>query len=179
MVGLISKFMKYLFIFTLLVMGCGQKPPVIITIDPKVQPYVDQWNGLYPDHLVDVDVIIGDLSSTSAVGICDGVKVTLDSTYWERSSDLGRQQVLFHELGHCVFNYAHDWGQIELYDNNGNSYMVIRSIMYPFTFGEQVEYSQFHDYYEKQLGSCQTCTSHLNGDGTTFKREDFNGVRID
>ncbi len=33
--------------------------------------------------------------------------ITIDEAFWNRSSDRGREFVVFHELGHCFLNRAH------------------------------------------------------------------------
>ncbi|NND34243.1 MAG: hypothetical protein HKN76_16775 [Saprospiraceae bacterium] len=36
--------------------------------------------------------------------------ITIDSPFWNRSTYLGREMIVFHELGHCVLNRDHDEG---------------------------------------------------------------------
>lgn len=160
---------KTLIFLIILLSGCGQIDRNI-TIEPSAKIYVDEWNDLYPNNTVNVDIVKGDLSSSGAVGDWDGYQITIDSNYWNKLRDLGRQQLIWHELGHAMFNYKHDWGTTTLYDDVGQPHSVERSIMYPFVFGDDEIYAYFHSYYETQLGSCQTCDSNVNGDGTTFRR---------
>ena len=35
-------------------------------------------------------------------------QVTIDIPFWKRSSQLSREMIVFHELGHCVLNLDHD-----------------------------------------------------------------------
>lgn len=156
--------------------GCG-KP----NIDPAFQLYVDQWNQQYPDHKVDVDIQLSNLGGNIA-GQWDGNQVTIDVTFWNQSRQDGRFQVLFHELGHAEFNYAHDPVCISVGNPSdsrdclvsnasyGTYNYVPRSIMFPFAYGDDPFFATWKDYYLGQLGSCTTCTDFMNGD-SSFRQE--------
>ncbi len=71
-------------------------------------------------------------------------------TYWDASSDSGKEQLLSHELGHCVLNRRHLPGLTFL---NGRPFSPI-SIMHPEPFGEIDNIFQDNkDYYYKELCS--------------------------
>ncbi|MEM9671740.1 MAG: hypothetical protein ACFB15_16240 [Cyclobacteriaceae bacterium] len=50
-------------------------------------------------------------------------RVTIDEAFWNRSSDRGREFVVFHELGHCYLNRGHR----EASDNRGTCLSIMRS----------------------------------------------------
>lgn len=191
--------MKKFLIALLLLTGCAQTPPIVI--DPAFQPFVNQWNALYPSNSVNVSMQFADLSAYDAVGEWDGVQVWIDSTFWSTASIPEEQQVIFHELGHAEFSYGHDWYCITVGDISAVLNCIVtdspwaseqdwgyvpRSIMYPYVFGENSFYldPSWVTYYENQLSSCTTCTSPINGNGTSSDtknqvRDAWRGKRID
>jgi len=56
------------------------------------------------------------------------------------------QQVVFHELGHCLLSRGHTEGKVDL---NGEA--VPKSIMFPAAFGNQLYYQSLHGYYKREL----------------------------
>ncbi|GLR15866.1 hypothetical protein [Portibacter lacus] len=49
--------------------------------------------------------------------------ITIDKTFWDRSSNLNKEFVVFHELGHCVLFRGHDESQ----NSNGLCLSIMRS----------------------------------------------------
>lgn len=45
---------------------------------------------------------------SEAVGVCDDYKITIDRTYFNGLSDNMKKLMIYHELGHCVLQRAHD-----------------------------------------------------------------------
>ncbi len=141
-------------IYLSLLIGCGKAP---INVDPALQPYVDRWNSIYK-HKVDVDVGFGDTLGMSGlgeiVGECvindDESKVVIDRRYWRISQDAAREELMFHELRHCILLLGHDSGLI-----SSNRGQIPRSIMYPYVFGSyQFGYSSYAEninYYRNEL----------------------------
>lgn len=63
-------------------------------------------------HAEDVTGTIREISSKNVAGRCNYNQhipnmVTIDLSFWKRSSDRNREFVVFHELGHCVLFRAH------------------------------------------------------------------------
>jgi len=128
----------------LIVIQCACAPAAYV--DSAVTLYVQRWNRLYPNDQADyVEIIFGALERPN-VGWCGPSGVTLDRSFWEKSSDLGREALVFHELGHCVLGLGHDIKDIVV-----NGQMIHRSLMYPSTFGETWMYVANRDYYLNQL----------------------------
>ncbi len=129
--------------------GCGRQP----IIDSALQPYVDRWNSIYEEK-VTVDVVFGGKQAFqgNVVGMClNTTEVVIDRDYWDRSLDQGREELVFHELGHCVLGLGHDRNEVIRVDDIGNNQVLYRSIMYPATFGNTPMYNDNHSYYVDQL----------------------------
>lgn len=79
------------------------------------------------------------------VGFCDVVMprrlIIIDLDYFKRRTEAEREELIFHELGHCILNRDHE----ELKDEHGPI-----SIMYPYTLGEST-YAPMRDRYITEL----------------------------
>ena len=71
-------------------------------------------------------------------------EIVIEGPYWEKLSDYGKEELVFHELGHCVFNRGHNE------DTRDNGCPV--SIMYPYIFGGSWCYSNYRDDLITELG---------------------------
>lgn len=63
-------------------------------------------------NALDVYGGIEEIAETHVAGSCrysshQPNKITIDQTFWNNSSALGKEFVLFHELGHCVLSRGH------------------------------------------------------------------------
>lgn len=100
--------MKKLLVLLLLA-GCGQAPQ-----DSRVAEYVDRFER---DFKVHVGYITIRFNSTwpqkDVMAFCSGTTVVIMQSHWETSSELTRESLIYHELGHCVFDLDHDDAQYE------------------------------------------------------------------
>lgn len=148
----------------------SESPPIkyanIQSIDPVINPYYQTFLKAAAERSVTLDPVridnliikfgvTSDRQSISpgyaVVGFCapttseTGLSyiVTLDQQQWLKSSDLDRQFLLFHELGHCVLNRNHksDLEQI------GRP----SSIMYPTLFSTTGMNSSIYFKYLEEL----------------------------
>jgi hypothetical protein len=159
----------------LLLTGCGKQ-----LIDDQFRPYVDEWNNSYKNNIVDVPMSFANMlnhDGTGRVGYWDGTQVTIDPTFWSTANEGAKKQLVWHELGHAMFNYAHDFDCIDIStgEDVGHCWVspssepasdfavVPRSIMFPWTFGEDAFYSAEDRYYTEQLANCVTCTTAKDG----------------
>lgn len=46
--------------------------------------------------------------ATNIIGYCDGINVSINSTYWATADDTEKMLLVYHELGHCVLGHGHD-----------------------------------------------------------------------
>lgn len=67
--------------------------------------------------------------------------------YWAVFGDMDREQLLFHELGHCILNRPHD----DMTTMFGFD-TVPQSIMYSSHFPAAI-YMEYHPYYILELFS--------------------------
>lgn len=72
--------------------------------------------------------------------------ITIDESFWLRSSDLSKEYVVFHELGHCVLLRGHD----DNHDDNGYCISVMHSGL---TDCRTVYNNTFREYYLDELFS--------------------------
>jgi hypothetical protein len=130
-------------------------------IHPEVQQYVDRFvklakdvgNKDYKHFMLNIDIadsikdsFNGVVTSDDVVGWCKPyiypLQIMIQSEQWRTSSDMQREQLMFHELGHCLLRRQHD----ETTSPNGTP----MSIMYPFLVPEHT-YETFRDEYIKEL----------------------------
>jgi len=100
-------------VLLILIASCTEED-LSIGIDAAVQPYITRFES--EAALVDISSNgIGAEFSTidgQAVGQCvssttRGHFLRLDPVYWRRASDLQREFLIFHELGHCFLGREH------------------------------------------------------------------------
>lgn len=102
-------------------------------IDPDLFEYFERFkieakkrNISIDFQSMNVEGHIGAIDERGVVGQCqtyaNGNKaVIIEKAYWEESSDLKKEFIVFHELGHCILNRQHlDTASS---DNNCNSIM--------------------------------------------------------
>lgn len=98
-----------------------EKEPEEFVIYPNVTvelcPYFQSFEKEATKRGLDIDLraakIKGRLTKIngSFVGICKNLEmreVLIDRRFWERSSQLTKELIVFHELGHCYLNKKHN-----------------------------------------------------------------------
>ncbi len=109
------------------------------SVDPAFVDYKHRFERHYGKP-VSVGINFGEMEN--AVGVCYYVtgNIEIDKDYWDSVGESAREELIFHELGHCVLNKEH------------NEYMMgdcPASIMYPeLTPGC---YDKHKEYYIKEL----------------------------
>lgn len=130
----------------LLLCGCGKEPTV--TVDAILVPYLDSFSADTGVSAERVSATFGQVT-LPAVAYCvvmgNEKSVIVDKTFWDRSSENQRQELIYHELGHCAMNLGH----IPERQVGGCPY----SIMFPYTFGDSDCYVSHKPYYFWELGS--------------------------
>lgn len=90
----------------------AQKPEVNIPLE--VQPYIDRFvvEAALRDQVIDLsdfglDIIFQqDLEDTLAA-FCNNGQIVINRQFWDTRSDLVREAMIFHELGHCILDRIH------------------------------------------------------------------------
>ena len=108
--------MRLLLVLPFILIGCAPQqdidPGVISGIDPAFNSYYAAFDTVYGTK---VSIAIGFAALPQPIaGQCmkygDGWRqIEIDPTYWASVDDDTRMVLVFHELGHCVFNRLHNW----------------------------------------------------------------------
>jgi hypothetical protein len=100
------------FLLTMAVSDCGRIP--VQDIAPEFREYTARFEVLGHLKIGDLKAKFGTLrGNTETVGLCvveeDGTppSIVIDRDYWYEAGDLQREELMFHELGHCVLNRDH------------------------------------------------------------------------
>jgi hypothetical protein len=112
-------------------LNMGKKPYTKHKLDPEFLPYVQAFEQQFNIKL-SVPIVFKQLHSSKA-GVCymwsDGYReIEINSTHWVNFSEEQKEQLIFHELGHCVFNLGHDDSNLEYKRTCPNS--IMRSSMF-------------------------------------------------
>lgn len=141
------------------------KPKIIV--DPQLAVYVQRFEQALGKK-TRFSIQFGKLDE-GLVGVCidygDNVEIKISDYHWPDLDEAHREEVMFHELGHCELGRGHVNGIA-----NGRPI----SVMYPMNFGD--EYAEHRDYYIKELIDNRVYTRglalpvHDNYDGDYQKR---------
>lgn len=133
--------------------GCGSAPSQAPTlqIDPSLTSYVSRFEQAsvqygHPTQVTNLVMGFGDVNDPGEIGArgdCEIVTgqtptVTISADAWAASTDAEREELVFHELGHCVLGLKHIAGI--------NSAGIPVSLMDPTEIDGAI-YSQNRDYY--------------------------------
>ncbi len=139
----------YKWFFAVLLFGflaCQDDEPIELNdnIDAAIEMYVRRFQTEADTRGVEVDfenltANLSDIDREDVAGQCisytDGSReVVIDKSVWDRSGDLIREFIVFHELGHCILDRAHDESQ----NTNG----TCASIMHSGTSNCRFNYSE-------------------------------------
>lgn len=137
-----------LILLALLLTGCGQHR--VILIDPTAQSFYNSFLAEAGKQGRDIKIDSLMITKVSVLpglelGRCDDgdipIVLILDS-YWESASIADKEQLIYHELGHCILDRKHLDGKLD----SG----IPISIMDTFHF-DRSTYIYYHDYYMREL----------------------------
>lgn len=119
-----------LFIVFWHLIGCGHDPRLGASIEAPFLPYVAEFEKQCGCEVIDIPITFQTLSDEDNAGECwdyfeffQGFQeIMIDEEWWNKASDVHREQLIFHELGHCRLHRSH----LETYDG---SFPI--SLMYP------------------------------------------------
>ena len=123
----ISRMCKWsLLLIVLVVSSCAKDEEPQFLIDVPLQEYFDRFKAEAALRGVEIDFaalkISGDIrliGTQNVIGQCGHTEeepnvVIVDKFYWDSATDLDREFLIFHELGHCALGRGH------LDDSDGN-----------------------------------------------------------
>lgn len=137
-----------LVVMSLSLVACGAKKGVQ---DPAVVEYVQRYESTFGRDVSSQTITMVDkIENTSApgtVGVCfsGADEIHILRSYWDKASDLQKQMVVFHELGHCDMHEEHRVGLQP--DNCANS------IMYPYTLSDTCYTEHMSDYLKELIAN--------------------------
>lgn len=96
---------------------------------PELKPFYTEYTAIIKEECPEIKLPkkismgFGTLSMDE-IGVCtiffDKRQIVIDKTYWEMAVESERKQLIFHELTHCILNFAH----IEDPNNYMNPYLM-------------------------------------------------------
>lgn len=136
--------------------ACGQgfeKDPAIV--DAELLPYSKRFEQEIGVSTTDISIVFDNLDDDT-VGLCiirpGGNKIIIDLKFWQKSKAHIREEVMYHELGHCAMGLDHDKS---VFNNN-----CPKSIMYPYVMDSC--YLDYPNFYKEELRSKKENTNLAN-----------------
>ncbi len=177
--------------------GCGaQSSPYSLTesranpVNAALEPYLQEFLALFNQKANLVPLTLGPLEKgvagkcfipggkSEGDQIADSVfgasaqktrRIVISMQFFEKNKDNHEtiQNVVFHELGHCILNRGHtklkmpsDFGQIP------------SSIMYPVEFGDQPYYQAYYDHYVQELFTMKAGSKATDSESSLASSDD-------
>ena len=142
-------------LLSLTAVGCGQastQSASALETNPEFQPYISRFEQLSetagnPVKVTNLKIQFGKLSNPRERGVCEfsddtTPTITISEDIWNQIDDSEREELVFHELGHCVLRRKHLAGNSE----KG----IPNSIMNPYSIRGSI-YEQNRDAYLGEL----------------------------
>lgn len=143
------------FLVFLLLASCGQpfNHAHVLSIPQEFAPYYESF--LLEARNRGVNLYVDDLEITfhalpdPTVGRCTKGSATpvvvIDPTAWQSFTTSDREELIFHELGHCLLNRDHIDGTVTL-----GGVTIPSSVMSTYDFPGEIYYA-YRDYYLNEL----------------------------
>lgn len=127
-------------------------PPFILTQEPEFEVYTQAFASTFQVDVSKIATRFGNVLPN--VGLCEitmgkGVdqrRITIEPDYWRNATILEREQLIWHELGHCALLLIHNETLIKK-----GEWQFPESIMFPNVFGHLRFYEINHAYYIERL----------------------------
>ena len=147
--------MKYLLLI-LAMTGCseGHKQQVIInqTFQTYVNGFISDGNSQgKPITVIDLIIEFNYGMPTNQWGVCTTgydktPTIDINADVWKTASDTFKEELLYHELGHCLLYRKHVTALYEVI----NGVFIQQSVMYP-SLADQGFYIKYRQYYIEEL----------------------------
>lgn len=140
---------KLLSIVLILLANLGCAMPRDVEVSTAFKPYYDRFNQWYGTD-IHIPISFANLGGQGYAGMCEiwssGYRdIKIDQVYWNKIDEDSKQQIIFHEGGHCHFNRKHNKGLIDMPDGR----LCPKSIMYPYAFGNPCYGLRLLDYLKE------------------------------
>ena len=145
---------KLLLLLLIIFSGCGSSAfddiihkkgegPTPATTDLKFSDYIASFEDDF-SVTVNVPIVFGDITN-DAVGVCkkwsNGYnEINIKLSYWDTINDKQKEQLIYHELGHCTLNLGHNGESVIM-----NGVYCPMSIMRPWAFSSY-EITKCYEY---------------------------------
>lgn len=115
-----NKVLKYACFLSAVIMftACEKDDPAVV-VDAALQPYFDRFvdegalRGVTVDFsAIEVEAMLSDIDGNNINGQCISNSarantLLVDNAFWNGASDIEKEFVIFHELGHCYLDRSH------------------------------------------------------------------------
>jgi len=122
---MMTKFSFSILLACLFIVSSCQHKVDGVPIDEELEPYFETFRveaekrGVIFDNSVEqIEGYIQNIVDGGVIGACkrnadneDSPQIFFDKPYWRSATELQREYVLFHELGHCFLKLGHDDSQ--------------------------------------------------------------------
>lgn len=106
--------------------ACGKAPTLQ---DSTFATYLADFHTTYHLLLAQTQIeFVQTLPIPNALGQCEmgQDRVEIEESYWKTLTETSRKALVFHELGHCIFNRQHT---IEKYEDNCSKSIMIAYLL--------------------------------------------------
>ncbi|MDQ3017087.1 MAG: hypothetical protein M3R25_10280 [Bacteroidota bacterium] len=122
-------------IVILTIYGCEPDAAISYVVETPLQDYFERFideaavrGREVEDETYQVSARIDEIKEPNVIGQCswnqnNAHNIVVDEDYWKTASDLQREFLVFHELGHCVLGKEHNDGA----DGRGNCESIMSS----------------------------------------------------
>lgn len=125
-----------------------------VTQEEEFIDLINEFDSIYSTSVLGgITIRFGDTATEEkpkAVGWCVYAKhryIVISPKYWRDATHNQKESLLFHELGHCIFNRRHN--EDTIYDEDFG--WVAASIMYPSVIGGSAAYDKLRNEYLQEL----------------------------
>jgi hypothetical protein len=150
--------------WVLILSACGKGTLSPVNDAPDFQRYLDHFQAYSVQYGHDVPpvknllgVTFGPTQDADVAGLCiwgflSGRQILINKEQWKDLDDLSRESLVFHELGHCALNRAHNADLISGAETGlkADDKKYPKSLMNP-VFVNGTTYKKLQDYYLREL----------------------------
>lgn len=137
---------KFSLLFFIILSSCGRTP----YIEPELIKYLNRFEKEINYSTENIAVVFTNLDAPT-IGVCTLNDfsfnfIQLDRRFWESSDEYEREQLIYHELGHCAMFLEHNDTEVTY-----NSVKIPGSIMNSTFFGDMLFYKNNAQKYKDAL----------------------------